>query len=462
MINNVYLFLMDLSKFFHNKKFTDFTLILKDKENIISLRVHRIFLAESCEYFDRMFHFNPDKVSEEMIVSNINVMYDIIKSFYGISTDLVDTHCLYKLEMMKCRNFLCLPNDVTILYNLSVPSEHFDLLLEVINYFDIVNDKKLLKMLKRNLPPDYDITTLPNEILQALTKKELCLIYGGKDTIVRMWNVETEEIVHDLVGHSDKIWSVLISNDNQNIISGSEDNNIYVWNIDTGKIVKNLRSHLGSRIYSIAMSKNGQFLVSGHSAGDINMWDLLTGNLKYTTKCEKAARAVSFSPNAEMFITSHVNNINLWNSTTGKLINIIEGKNQVYCIAFSANGKYIVAGHRNGYINIWNVNTNNLMISIKGHNEKIWSVAFSNDNKKIVSGGCDKIIKLWCAETGQLIYSYKVENIVYHLVFSSDDNFVASGHAKGFINIWNRKTNKLISMVDTSSDSIFSVALGYF
>ena len=39
----------------------------------------------------------------------------------------------YLLEMIKCRNFLCLDLNVDQLYNLKVPEEGFELLLEVLD-----------------------------------------------------------------------------------------------------------------------------------------------------------------------------------------------------------------------------------------------------------------------------------------------------------------------------------------
>src|SRR5581483_1353782 len=131
---------MDFNKlyqFLHNKIYTDVELILvnKDKKQELIMNVHKVILACSSQYFETLFSFGIEK-SQFQIKINVNDVYvahDIILSFYGQNTNSTDyPHWKYLLESMKCRHFFCLPNDISLLYDLIVPAEDFDLLLEII------------------------------------------------------------------------------------------------------------------------------------------------------------------------------------------------------------------------------------------------------------------------------------------------------------------------------------------
>lgn len=128
-----------------NKKYTDIELVLQDKNVSVTMNLHKNILACSCDYFEKMFDFGSEKNKNQItiIVPNAKIVHDIILTFYGEkinSTNYPDWEHL--LRILMCRSFLCLDNDVTLLHNIKVPAEGFNLLLETINVFDI--DDKLM------------------------------------------------------------------------------------------------------------------------------------------------------------------------------------------------------------------------------------------------------------------------------------------------------------------------------
>jgi WD40 repeat protein len=68
------------------------------------------------------------------------------------------------------------------------------------------------------------------------------LVSGGDDQTVRLWNVETGEIITTLQGHTDRVWSVAFSCDNETLASGSNDGTIRLWQKASKTATKILRS----------------------------------------------------------------------------------------------------------------------------------------------------------------------------------------------------------------------------
>lgn len=462
---------MDLSILYYDKKFSDFELILKDKYTTISLHVHRIILANNCDYFYKMFNFNLQLKSQEMIVPVAYIMRDLILSFYGIKNPQPNTipNWLYVLETFKCRNFLCLPNDTTLLYNLNVPKENFEQLLEILDHFDIQNNKNLLKVLKKNLPIDYDTSLFSKDILDALRlmKEELVVISGSADKTIKIWKVETGELVIKNVAHHNNIWNVLISNDKKNLFSGSSDGSIKIWNIEQDKLIKKKTfTTKRSKVYSISISPDDQYLVSGHSNGSIKIWNASSGDLIHhivgKDKKSYAVRCVAFSPDNQSFVSCSSNQLmTVWNPTSGKKIFKKKMDYVINVVTYSFDGRQIVTGDYRGTINLWNAETGTLIKSINGHNECLWSLAFSNDGEFMVSAGEDKIIKLWNAKTFDLIYTIKEEYTIYTVTFSRNDQYIISGDHHGHINTWNRIDKKLVYSINTHGKSVLSLASEY-
>ncbi len=155
--------------------YTDIELIFYNDTYQVTMRAHKNILAISCDYFRKLFDFNTDNATTKIFIKEPAIAHDIIDSFYGIeSKSTTYPEWRYVLEMFKTRDFFCLDNDVSKLYDLSVPSEGFDLFLEVASQFDIATDQKLIKSIKQNLPEKYDLVKLLDSFIELLQKTSNC------------------------------------------------------------------------------------------------------------------------------------------------------------------------------------------------------------------------------------------------------------------------------------------------
>ena len=75
--------------------------------------------------------------------------------------------------------------------------------------------------------------------------------------------------------YSDSVLSVAFSPDGQTLASGSGDNTIKLWNVNTGNLLQTLEGH-SDWVISVAYSPDGQTLASGSASSDntIKIWRL--------------------------------------------------------------------------------------------------------------------------------------------------------------------------------------------
>src|SRR5206468_2908460 len=96
---------------------------------------------------------------------------------------------------------------------------------------------------------------------------------------------------------------------------------------------------------------------------------------------------------------------------------------------------------RVGQVKVWDAQTGQETLTLKGHTGSVHSVAFSPDGKRIVSGSADKTLKVWDATSGQETLTLKGHTGAVHSVaFSPDSKRIVSGSGdSGTLKVWNLK-----------------------
>ena len=62
--------------------------------------------------------------------------------------------------------------------------------------------------------------------------------YDSSDKTIKVWNLNTGELIHNLTGHSEEVTAVALSPDGEIIASGSRDARVKIWNLNTGKLLR--------------------------------------------------------------------------------------------------------------------------------------------------------------------------------------------------------------------------------
>ena len=85
-------------------------------------------------------------------------------------------------------------------------------------------------------------------------------------------------------------------------------------------------------------------------------------------------------------------------------IGSIESKNdEVKAVDISSDGSYLASSGDDGYIEIWSLDSYNLVNRMRSSSNDILAIAISSDNKKVASGGDDKVIDIWNINSGEQI-----------------------------------------------------------
>jgi WD40 repeat protein len=124
--------------------------------------------------------------------------------------------------------------------------------------------------------------------------------------------------------------------------------------------------------------------------------------------------------------------VKVWNLDSGQLIHSLKGHtDSVTTVTLTLNGKYIVSGSRDNTIRIWNL--------VNGQLTKIWEeptdtvneVLMTPDGQYVVTGSGDNTIRIWELKTGNSYTLFGNDSPILSLALSPDARWLTCGDLMG-------------------------------
>ena len=114
-------------------------------------------------------------------------------------------------------------------------------------------------------------------------------------------------------------------------------------------------------------------------------------------------------------------------------------------MAISTDGTRIVSGSADSTVKIWDAQTGQETLSLKGHLGKVTNVAFAADGKQIVSGSGGSTVMVWDTMKGQETFILKGHTRqVKSVGFSAEGNRIVAQSEKGEVRSWNAASGQEI------------------
>jgi len=152
--------------------------------------------------------------------------------------------------------------------------------------------------------------------VRAIAAYQDTLVSGSYDSSVRVWKISTGETLHQLRGHGQKVYSVVLDHMRRRCISGSMDNTVKIWSLDTGANLYTLEGH--SSLVGLLDLRDGR-LVSAAADSTLRIWDPENGQCKNTLTAHTGA-ITCFQHDGTKVISGSDRTLKMWNVQTGECL----------------------------------------------------------------------------------------------------------------------------------------------
>ncbi len=272
-------------------------------------------------------------------------------------------------------------------------------------------------------------------------QNNLRLVTGSSECTLHIWDLENNEEIVTMKGHTRAINHCEYSPDGKYIASASDDASIMLWDAQTGELVRKFTGHRDC-VAQISFSPvaGDTRLVSCSDDFSLRVWNYMTGEmLTELTGHDSVVRACSFAPNGKLIASaSRDNSLRVWDSRNGKCLQTLRAhKDWLNCCHFSPDGNRIVTSSWDYNMKLWHVRKGEDIATMSGHSSAVVFCRFSPDGTKIISASYDGTLKIWDSQSASEIttlagHTQRVNMFTY----SGDGKFLASVSDDGTIKIW--------------------------
>jgi len=222
------------------------------------------------------------------------------------------------------------------------------------------------------------------------------------DRTVRLWNIDTGACIHTLQGHTHNVCSVAFDSQSQMVASASQDETVRLWNSDTGRLIRILKSSLD--LFGIAFDPLGRFLVCA-GLGGIQVWEIASGRMLRTLEENKYSffSSVAIDRNGQRLACGTTDGVTmLFELPSFKPLPAISSPDDstINFVTFDFDGNTLASGGSGKTVELWDIDTGELLQTYSGHTEEVYCAAISKDGRTIASKGGDSV-RLWDRETGK-------------------------------------------------------------
>ena len=291
------------------------------------------------------------------------------------------------------------------------------------------------------------------------------ILAGGYSKMLQLWDMHTFTPRADAIESTDELITLAFSPDGSTVTSAGDftfgkqkrdafmkesvTGKLSVWDASTGRnrSVFPIESHKGEA--PVLPGQRDVSSSSGSMGSYTSIMDVKTANgvkkhVKYqvhgTAAFSRDGAILAAAQNSSLATGNNRFSILLWEIPSQQLQFTFKGhKGEIKALGFAPDGKTLASGSKDGTIRLWNTTTGDQTTSFSADTNT--ALAFSTDSKTLASVYDDKRIKLWDINTGEELMTLKGNiGICYALAFSADSKILASGSHDGTILTWDIAT----------------------
>jgi WD40 repeat protein len=269
----------------------------------------------------------------------------------------------------------------------------------------------------------------------VVTPDDQQVITGSSDSTIRVWNLATGRVSKILKGHEKGVTSLALTSNGQRVVSGSWDQSLRIWDLTTGE--QEAIFSLGFQVCAVALVPDGRRILAGLEDGAVAVLDLATRTIQRIPVHQKGVRALAVTPDGRKVVSGAEDfTLRIWNLETGALEKLQEHGGPVWSVILTPAGDRAISSSRDGTIGIWSLVDGSKVATLEERGSSINSLALSRDGSRLISGSIDRLT-LWDFPRLRELRSMRIR--VKSLTLTSDGTRALVGNSR--LTLWDLATS---------------------
>ncbi|XP_053766990.1 NACHT domain- and WD repeat-containing protein 1 isoform X6 [Desmodus rotundus] len=279
----------------------------------------------------------------------------------------------------------------------------------------------------------------------AWSLEEKLLVVGSQDGIVTVWDMEEQQVIHILTGHTREIRCVEVFAKGTRAISASKDRTLRLWDLLSGREKFTIwdggsKEPTESQVRSLHVDE-AKKIVYAASSSKVSAWNLETAELVFQVLGDASGPWLCTAVLGAVLLTvSEGCVVSLWGSATGRVqgkqhLSSIKEETPTCGVAVQKSG-WMVVGFSKGSISLVSSEGDSLLEKLP---EAVGFLVVSED-ESLLATGFGRSVRIFLADSQgfrRLISTdLEHEDTVEMAVFGPENNLIVTGSRDALIQVW--------------------------
>lgn len=216
------------------------------------------------------------------------------------------------------------------------------------------------------------------------------------DYTVRLWDRTNGHELAQALLPADRARTVCFSPDDTRLFVAADDGAVYVLDAHTLEC-RGAFQVSDQELFDLRLSPSGDLMVTGGYGRAVHMIDTSTGNeLLRISDFSMAVTDLDVDDTfSRVFAAGNDREVRWYSLVSGARLGSVRCGSRAACLALAPDQTHLIVATTDGYIEIWNIDTQTRERRFNAHRNAVTSIAISPGNKLLATEGDDGSIRIW-------------------------------------------------------------------